>query len=76
MVVQGDVWSTSDGGRDWVNLHLFGWPNGGLVCGGSSDCWAGWTAASTDPSTNSSQPAILRTTNGGRTWRVSVLRQQ
>ena len=77
LVIQGGVWSTSDGGKDWVNSGLFGWPNGGLVCSGF-DCWAGWSAATTNPSTNaiSSQPAILRTTDAGRTWRVSVLPEQ
>jgi len=75
MVIQGGVWTTSDGGKDWVNSGLSGWPNGGLACSGF-DCWAGWAAASTNSATNAilSQPAILRTTNAGRTWRVSVLR--
>jgi photosystem II stability/assembly factor-like uncharacterized protein len=77
MVTQADISSSPDGGRHWVGAHLFGWPNGGLVCVGSFDCWAGWEAASTNPRTNviSSRPAILGTTNGGRTWRVSVLAQ-
>ncbi len=76
MVKQGDISSTSDGGKDWVSTGLFGWPNGGLICIGFLDCWAGWASASTNPVTNamSSQPAILRTTNAGQTWKASVIR--
>ena len=76
MVVQGAISSSADAGKDWTGTGLLGWPGGGLVCNGRNDCWAGWTAASTNPKTNaiSSQPAILRTTNGGRTWQAAVLR--
>lgn len=76
MVTQYDILSTPDGGEYWAGTGVSGWPNGGLVCTNSNKCWAGWTAVSTNHKTGASttNPAILRTTNGGRSWVVTLLR--
>jgi hypothetical protein len=60
------VSATFDGGRLWVSpASASGVAAGGITCVGPNDCWAG------SDSFLDSDPVILRTINGGRSWLAS-----
>ncbi|MHB1684636.1 MAG: WD40/YVTN/BNR-like repeat-containing protein [Bacilli bacterium] len=79
------VWRTTDGGKDWVSASPPGFsynavvqpnpyvPQGGFSALGMADAWVLQQAAAPNGDWWKATDRIWRTTDGGRTWRWSLL---
>jgi len=79
------VWRTTDGGKDWVSASPPGFsynavvqskpyvPQGGFFALGMADAWVLQQAAAPNGDWWKATDRIWRTTDGGRTWRWSLL---
>lgn len=61
---------TTDGGKHWNPIHLPGLEMGGGVSVGFANAKDGLVLEASQPGAGNQGKALLRTTDGGKTWRV------
>ena len=74
-IMQGDgVWKTADGGKTWTHLGLAATQAIGRIRVHPADCDRVWVAALGHPYAPNPERGVFRSTDGGRTWRKTLFR--
>ncbi len=64
------IMKTTDGGKQWAQVHLPNLESGGGASVSFANQEDGWLLEASQPGAGNQGKALLRTANGGRTWSV------